>query len=205
VTIRKGDSWGEIVDPPAGLQTFRSSRELARLLTSSPSSVHGKQFSCILLAKNFQRLLGRSKSRGKHDLRIVVDLLQVEVTAGGVGRQFIAIDTVLLPGSRWSGAVVLITNTGFAQGRRLAPRAHPNDGRMDVLKVDPTMTVRQRLLAVQRTRWGTHLPHPCLSVDQMSDFSWSGPAGSLHIDGQSIRSVTDVTVRVLPDALVLYA
>ena len=44
----------------------------------------------------------------------------------------------------------------------VAPRAHPNDGKLDVISVGRGMTFRQRLQARTRLELGTHVPHPAI-------------------------------------------
>ena len=55
----------------------------------------------------------------------------------------------------------------------VAPRAHPNDGRFDVVEVSAAMPARARLQAWRRLATGTHVPHPDITtrrgVDDVTD------------------------------------
>ena len=44
----------------------------------------------------------------------------------------------------------------------VAPRAHPNDGQLDVVEVDASMGLRDRWQASRRLATGTHVPHPAI-------------------------------------------
>ncbi|MGB1824394.1 MAG: hypothetical protein ACPHO9_07420, partial [Ilumatobacteraceae bacterium] len=50
-----------------------------------------------------------------------------------------------------------------------APRAHPGDGLLDVVEVSDAMPLRQRWMALRRSRTGTHLPHPHISMTRVRD------------------------------------
>jgi diacylglycerol kinase family enzyme len=130
----------------------------------------------------------------------------LEVYAVVDGREYhgVCVDSLVLGDHLLWGALVIVTNTGFWRGRRLAPRAHPNDGRADVVTVDTRMTPRQRLSAWHRMRWGTHLPHPHASVEQHRAIELDGPPRKLTIDGVRVGVATAVRIRVQPDALMLY-
>jgi diacylglycerol kinase family enzyme len=96
---------------------------------------------------------------------------------------------------------VCVTNGGIVNGRNLAPRAHPNDGRLDVMTVDATMTFRNRLIARKKAVTGTHLPHPRISVRQDDTFisQKSGKRERLSVDGIAIKEWSEVFVMIFPD------
>lgn len=205
MTIRKGGEWGELCDPPTHIPRFTSARDLGRILEQGDTAHLGRPpFSCFVHNENFMDLLGVKGARYGRCLRAPVDLLIVETLVGGVTRHFVAVEQVRLASRLSNGAVVLISNTGIWRRRRFAPRAHPNDGRIDILTVDDDMSLRQRVLAYRRARLGNHLPHPQLHLEQSATFAWRGSPLSCWIDGERIGSVSALNVRVAPDAAVLY-
>jgi diacylglycerol kinase family enzyme len=96
---------------------------------------------------------------------------------------------------------VCVTNGGIVNTRNLAPRAHPNDGRIDVLTIDASMTFRNRLIARNKAMTGTHLPHPQISVRQDQSFHTSklDRGEKLSIDGILVREWSEIFVSIMPD------
>jgi diacylglycerol kinase family enzyme len=104
------------------------------------------------------------------------------------------------------GEVVLAMNAEFLGRYDVAPRGHPNDGRVDVLRVDGAMGLRARLQARARARAGTHLPHPRISVSQAAScrIELSRPS-VLWLDGVRWRASRTFELTVEPDALPTFA
>lgn len=205
MTIEKGGPWGEPATVPPGTPSFEGCAALGEHLRKQriggvavdPPVVH-------LQDESFARLLGRSMGPEGTHLRVPVDLLEVSYTRNGVEEHRVCIDTCMIGDHVLRGELTIVSNTGLWHGRRLAPRAHPNDGRADVVTVDPSMSVRQRLLAWHRARWGTHLPHPHIRVDQRAVIDVPGHPRRLTIDGVRVGVVSALRIRVHADALILY-
>ena len=89
-------------------------------------------------------------------------------------------------------------NAQFVGEWDVAPRGHPNDGRLDVVSIDRVMPKRQRWSAWRRLPRGEHIPHPMITVASAADPISGGP-GVLEIDGRSVGRVDRWTVRVLAD------
>ena len=88
----------------------------------------------------------------------------------------------------------------------VAPRAHPNDGRLDVVEVDTSMTLRNRLQARRRLPHGTHVPHPSIAVRTTTEASWTFARPTpVVIDGVPAGRVRRLTVRAQPDHFAIYA
>lgn len=104
----------------------------------------------------------------------------------------------------FSARTVVVMNSTHRGGDDLGPRAHPNDGLLDV--TDGQLFGSDRLRARKRMRTGSHLPHPMLATSRGGEFElrFSRPA-ALQLDGQPLGQVTALQVRCLPDALVLVA
>ena len=87
----------------------------------------------------------------------------------------------------------------------VAPRAHPNDGRVDVVAVAADMRWRARLQAARRLPSGTHLPHPAITTTRPTTAIWDGsqPA-TVYLDGEPIGTARHVVVTVQPDAAVIH-
>jgi diacylglycerol kinase family enzyme len=88
----------------------------------------------------------------------------------------------------------------------LAPRSHPNDGRLDALVLDSAMPWRARVQSRRRARSGTHLPHPQLVASQAVSVVWSFDRPlPVRVDGVRWGSVRSIAIRVAPDALIVHA
>ena len=194
MTIRKGEEWGTAAARPAGIVMATSDAELARLITRDPHGVYG------LSGGDLHRAVGAPQARAVVQ-RLPVDAIEVEVD----GRQLIAVAHVVARRGWWHGAIVAIMNTDHIGSWNVAPRAHPNDGKIDIVEVDPSMSVRERLQARQRLAHGTHLPHPRLVVRTATEAAWEfAKPSATYVDGEAVGRCTRLRVRVLVDHAVIY-
>jgi hypothetical protein len=99
---------------------------------------------------------------------------------------------------------LILSNSGLLRSRDVLPRAHPNDGFVDVLEVDPKISIRQRAIAWRRSATGSHLPHPSFRVSRSIDFQWSGSPAHMIADGVTYKGVVWLQCTVLADAMKLY-
>lgn len=104
--------------------------------------------------------------------------------------------------SPWPELIVM--NTPLASGLRLGPRAHPNDGRLDITV--GSLPWRQAREAERRAATGAHLPHPRLAVSRRAEAEFS-PGRHLHVgvDGVDQGRWSWLSVTIVPDAFVLVA
>ncbi len=88
----------------------------------------------------------------------------------------------------------------------VAPRAHPNDGRADVVEVDRADGRAARWQAQSRSPSGTHLPHPLLHNRRIRAETWTfeRPLG-LWVDGVGKGTVRSLRVAVEPDGATVLA
>ncbi|HYE78174.1 MAG TPA: hypothetical protein VEI97_09315, partial [bacterium] len=99
----------------------------------------------------------------------------------------------------WTRALVAM-NAQWLGSWNLGPRAHPNDGLIDVydahLPIGEVTKVRRRL------HHGAHLPHPGIAEQRSAavQFELSRPL-PLWLDGVRLGQAQAVSVRVEPDAL----
>ncbi len=99
---------------------------------------------------------------------------------------------------------LIVMNTPLAAGLRLGPRAHPNDGRLDV--TTGSLPWRQGREAFRRAVSGSHLPHPDLHHRRVSDHEyWPGHRLTVTIDGVDRGRWAWIAVSIVPDAYVLIA
>ncbi len=86
-----------------------------------------------------------------------------------------------------------------------APRAHPNDGWLDVIEVGESMSLRARWQAWRRLRTGSHVPHPEIAMRRIrsESFTFASPMG-VWIDGVDSGAVRSLHVEVEPDGAEVY-
>ena len=194
MTIRKGEEWGSSVERPKHLAVARSDRELAALVADNPNQAVGVSGGDLFLS------VGAPRERDPL-FRLAMDLLQIE--ADGV--QHFAVAHVVARRSWWRGRIVEAMNVDHLGEWKAAPRAHPNDGRFDIVEVDPAMTMRQRLQAHGRLVQGTHVPHPRINTSTSTRATWHfDRPHRLWIDGEPVGSVHEMTVSILPDAFAVH-
>lgn len=199
MTIRKGESWGEAVPVPAGLRMFDDDRSVGRWLRSlsapptEPIGVRGGDLARTMGGGGPGRFEGVV-------MQAPVDLLRVTLD----DREVLALSHVVLRGRCWSGRVVMLMNAQFLGRRDVAPRSHPNDGRVDVLEVQSSMPIRARVQAVRRSVRGTHVPHPAIVTRQTREWSavFQRPL-ACWVDGDRLGRFSEVRVEVVPDCLVV--
>jgi hypothetical protein len=190
VTIRRGEPWGTPVVRPPDLRVVISDAEVAAAARDDPNR------PVTMSGGDLHRSLGSPTVRSEMQ-RLPIDVL--EITADS--EVFTAVAHVVLRRSWWRGRIVAAMNVDHVGGWNVAPRAHPNDGRVDLIDVDATMTLRERWQARVRLATGTHLPHPKITVRTATTAAWTfdRPHG-VWIDGVRLTDARSVSVVVRPDA-----
>lgn len=203
MTIRKGEPWGEAVQSPVDLPVMADDAAAHAWVAREREA--GRSLVALGVASGdlARTMGGGAVGRFPGTVTVApVDLLRVEAE----GRTTWAVAHVVARRTWWSGSVHLAMNAQFLGAFDVAPRSHPNDGRVDVIDVDPDMPLRARLQARRRARTGTHLPHPSLHMRQVAVCEWRFDRPlDLWVDGVRWGRATEVTLRVEPDALLVHA
>jgi hypothetical protein len=189
MTIRRGEEWGRPVVRPADLRRAESDAELAEWVAAGRPGEYG------LCAGDLHRSVGAPPDRSEMR-RLPCDAMRVVTDTG----EWIAVAHVVARRSWWRGPIVAVMNADHIGDWNVAPRAHPDDGRLDVVEVSPAMAMRDRLQARSRLAAGTHLPHPSIATRSTERAEWDfGRRLRLHIDGVDRGSSRRLSVEVLPD------
>jgi hypothetical protein len=202
VTIRKGEAWGEAGGLPSDGVVVRSDAE-ARAVVTAARRAGDPTPALGLLGGDLCRTLGgrgdESRLRSEGAVRVPVDLGSVLVD--GVQHWFVA--HLVARRSWWRGRIVAAMNAEFVGSWDVAPRAHPNDGVLDVLDVSPSFPLVDRFRARRRLPTGGHVPHPAISLSRRPavqiDLERPTP---VRLDGEEIGEARRLSVRLEPDALV---
>ena len=201
MTVEKNRDWGEAAagaDLPADLVVVRSDAEARHVLEEArrtgadlpPLGLLGGDLCRTLGGRGDEARLRDAGTRATVDLGVA--LLD--------GRRHLFVAHLVLRRSWWRGRVTAVMNAQFVGPWDVAPRAHPGDGRLDVL--DGDLGPGDRWKARSRLATGTHVPHP--GIAQSRPAAWTveldrpTPA---WIDGERVTEARRVAVRLEPDAV----
>jgi len=207
MTIRKNEDWGSTVVRPENLVICETDAATSQLATDF--YLQQKPMPAIAITRSsLSRTLGKEGSNvnSQNMQATPFDLIEVTfVDASMIEQKVLALGYGLLRKSWWRGDIVAAMNTSFIGNWDCAPRSHPNDGKFDLLAVNGEMKSTQRLIASRRLKFGTHLPHPQISMKQLTSFDADCSAKpNLYVDNRRFMSVNQCKFRLLPDALTLY-
>jgi len=207
MTIRKNEDWGSTVVRPENLVICETDAAASQLATDF--YLQQKPMPAIAITRSsLSRTLGKEGSNvnSQNMQATPFDLIEVTfVDASMIEQKVLALGYGLLRKSWWRGDIVAAMNTSFIGDWDCAPRSHPNDGKFDLLAVNGEMKSTQRLIASRRLKFGTHLPHPQISMKQLTSFDADCSAKpNLYVDNRRFMSVNQCKFRLLPDALTLY-
>jgi hypothetical protein len=203
MTIRPGAPWGREVPRPVDLVIADSDAALVRALAvpDGPPVAAG--------SGDLARTLGvRSLEHRRTVNEFPIDLLRVRLDDA---EPHMACAHVVMrspwTGGHWfRGRILVVMNAEFIGEWDVAPRGHPNDGRMEVFDVDASMSVRQRIAARRRLRTGTHVPHPRVGTRSLRTGTWNFARPiEVLVDGRGVGRASRLTVDVEPDAAIVYA
>ena len=193
--IRRGADWGETVPYPPLVVAVPTDAGLAALVAASdPRPLR-------LVGGDLLATLGGSSS-GRVLRRVPIDVMTVVAD----DRQITAVAHVVARGRTWwRGPIVAVMNAEHIGTWDVAPRAHPNDGQLDVVEVDAAMTVRARWQARRRLPSGTHVPHPAIAMSRAKQRSWTFERPlRLWVDGVAHGTVRSLGVAIEADGVTVY-
>ena len=146
---------------------------------------------------NLERAMREGDRLGGRVALLPIDVVRVE--ADGRTAWFAA--HLLARHGWWRSRIVAAMNAQHRGTWDVAPRSHPNDGRVDLVEVAASMTPRDRWRASRRIEQGTHVPHPAISVRQVTTatVAFEAPV-RLWLDGVPWGSAASFTLTVEPDA-----
>lgn len=202
MTIEKGSAWGETVERPADLAAVADDAGLAVALARGDRAV------AVSSGDMFATVGARPLADRSEVLRLPVDLLEVSLD-GGAPLPAVAHVLVRAPRARGGplrGPLAVAMNAEFIGGIPLAPRGHPNDGRIEVFDFDAGLSVRQRLAIRRRARSAAHLPHPGIRTRSLRSVSWEFDRECVVVvDGVVRGRARSIDVSVTADGGVLHA
>lgn len=202
MTVQKGEAWGRAGPLPDDGVMVASDAEARRVVEQARRA--GRPAPTLgLLGGDLCRTLGgrgdEARLRSAEARLLPVDLGAVLID----GRLHWFVAHLIARRSWWSGRIVAAMNAQFVGSWDVAPRSHPNDGRLDTLDVDPSFGAGDRFKALRRMPTGSHVPHPAIRQRRVdaAQFELERPT-PVWLDGVRIGPARQLSVRVEPDALV---
>ncbi|HEV3352502.1 MAG TPA: hypothetical protein VG076_06240 [Acidimicrobiales bacterium] len=199
--ISKNSPYGEPGTLPDDGVVVRSDAEARAVLEEARAE--GRPFPPLgLLGGDLCRTLGgpagEARLRSSEAVGFPVDLGEVLLD----GRLHLFVAHLVVRTRGW-GHVVVAMNAQFVGPWVLGPRAHPNDGLLDVYQAD--LSLPDRLKVRARLRHGAHLPHPGFTERRRAAVSVDlGRARPVRLDGEVVGEARNLALRVQPDALTVF-
>jgi len=193
--VRKGEDWGASEPVPEDAVVVDSDREAAELAAVNRRA-NTPVPPMVLTGGDLARTLGGGTRPSTRHTHVAVDLGAVLID--GKLQWFVA---HLVARRFWlRGRVVVAANAAFMGEWNVAPRAHPGDGRLDLIDADPPFG--DRLKARRRLPLGTHVPHPAISVRRTDAVQVELDTPTpIRLDGHLVGSARSLSIRVEPNAL----
>lgn len=219
MTIEKGEPWGGPADEPEPQLVAGSDAELASIAAGQLET--GLSGAVLLTGGDLLATLGVEGIRPpgeRHAYPIDLAFAYLRSDPDGDERRalpFVAHATIAAAGNpvvSLLGRVlghgpdisVSIMNAAWHGDLRFGPRAHPNDGLLDI--TEGQVGYRERREAAKRARSGSHLPHPALKTNRAAN--WEArfdQARSVCLDGQQVGRFIGVRVELVADACAVVA
>lgn len=217
MSMAKGRDWGE-VGPIPGDAVFAATDSEAAAAVAAARRDGQPVPPVVLTGGDLARTLGAAGGRRPDDgpgaatgARVQADpsrarpatgaRVRVDMGAALVdGRLFWFAAHLVARRSWWRGRVLVVANAAFMGSGNVAPRAHPGDGRLDVL--DGRLRLGDRIRARSRLRAGAHVPHPGIGQRRVAAAQFDlDPALDVYADGRPLGRAAVISVRVEPASL----
>ena len=217
MSIAKGRDWGE-VGPIPGDAVFAATDCEAAAVVAAARRDGQPAPPVVLTGGDLARTLGAAGGRRPADGpsettggRIKASSGRARPTTGARvwadmgaalvdGRLFWFAAHLVARRSWWRGRVLVVANAAFMGKGNVAPRAHPGDGRLDV--IDARLRLGDRIKARSRLGAGAHVPHPDIEQRRVTAAQFDlDPALNVYADGRPLGRAAAISVRVEPASL----
>lgn len=194
MTIKKGEEWGTAGPRPDDTIVVASDAQ-ARAIVEPARRANG------LIPPLAPRHGDLARSVGAVGPRDETRILPCDLGAVLLdGRLFWFVSSLVIGEPFRRGRCIAVMNAEWLGEWNLAPRAHPNDGLLDVL--DMQLSFGQARQARKRARLGDHVPHPAIKVERTAAMQIELDRDrTVRLDGEVVGSFRTISVRCEPDAL----
>jgi hypothetical protein len=194
VTIRRGEPWGSPGVLGREAPVASTDAELAEAVRAGATTVG-------LLGGDLCRTVGGRGDRSRlYDGSGMVLPIDVGVARLEEGSELVFVAHLVVRRHWWFGPLAVAMNAQFLGNWDVAPRSHPNDGRLDVL--DAELSVADRWKARWRLPTGSHVPHPGIRERRVRDtvLEFASPM-PVRLDGVLVGRARRIAVHCRPDAI----
>lgn len=198
MTIRRGEPWGEPGVLPSDGVLVRTDAE-ARAVVTAARRAGAPVPTLGLLGGDLCRTVGGTGDETR--VRAGATMLPIDLGAVLVdGRLHWFVAHLVARRGWWHGRIVAAMNAQHLGPWDVAPRGHPNDGKLDVLEAD--LSIGDRWKARSRLRTGAHVPHPGITERHVAAVQVDlAPGTRVWLDGESLGEARSLAIRIEPDAL----
>ena len=205
MTIGKGGAWGSEVDRPADCSIVESDRAVVAALLDDRE----RTTDVLVRGGDLARTLGAVGPSDRERVNALpIDLIRVRLddAVEDTACAHVIARSPWYRGSWWRGPVLAVMNAEFVGVHDVAPRGHPNDGRVETFLVDDHMSLRSRLAARRRLATGTHVPHPSIVTRSVRAAQWTFERDVVvFVDHEAVGRARSIEVTVVADAAVILA
>ncbi len=198
MSLKKGQSWGFAAPLPSdGLIVYSNKELLEKVISHKRAGVSLPVFG--LLGGDLWRTLGgrHEENRLYNENAITVNVDLGCVLLDGKIYWFCA---HMLIGNKFFGNKVFVSNAAHYGKSNPAPKAHPGDGKFDILKVE--LSAMQTIKALKRISAGSHVPHPGITYERVESIQFSfDQKMKVEIDGQRVGKFANMSLRIENEAL----
>jgi YegS C-terminal NAD kinase beta sandwich-like domain len=202
MAVRKGEGWGEPGTLADDGVVVHSDAEARRIVERARRAGERPPPLCLAGGDLCRTLGGRgdvARLRSPDAMRLPVDLGAVLLD----GRLHWFVSHLVARRSWWRGPLLAAMNAEFLGDWDVAPRAHPNDGLLDMVVVAAGMSLADRIRARRRLPAGDHVPHPAIDQSRRPAFQTEFDRPTrVWLDGERVGVATNLSVRIEPDALI---
>lgn len=189
--IEKGQEWGSAGALPADAAAAKTDAALAALLANG--ATHARP-----TGGDLARTLGVSAASLRRETAMLLPIDAIHVSLDGVSHRCVA--NVVIGHPRRPDIVV--ANAAFLDEWNVAPRAHPGDGKVDIVTFD--LGVVDWFKARKRLPTGSHVPHPDITTRSVPRWERTFPRPvAVRLDGIASGRARQIDVVVDPDAIVV--
>lgn len=190
--VEKGQDWGRSGSLPPSAAVATSDQDAGRLVGEGAATIG-------IEAGDLARTLGIRSPYDRRSPKQLVDVDAVKIVLDD-GTEYTAVAHVVLGHPVVHRESFAIMNAAFWSGRNIAPKAHPGDGRVDVVHL--RLPAIDRVRAWNRMKTGSHVPHPMIKITRAkSGTVETGRRRPVWVDGRRVGQSVSVDYLVIPETV----
>lgn len=206
MTIRPGEPWGQMGEVPPDVVRVDDDAALRAFVVERIRQGRPRRLPPIApRSGDLHRTVGGDVARDRIGQGGPVALLPVDaLRVRRDGIEDWAVAHVVARRSWWRGEVAAAMNAQFLGRWDVAPRSHPNDGQLDLVRVEAEMELRSRWQARSRLPHGRHVPHPQIVTRRAAevDLVFDRPL-RVWLDGVLVGEHRHLVVTTVSDMLTI--